>query len=207
MLLILHNYRRCPYCIRVRIVLQLLDIEHVIIEEPLRAWTMWMREHIEKPRVPVVHIEEDGKDDLIMPESNDINLYLDKHFGKGQLTPQADSPQYQEMLHWWNWCDTIFKPQIDNFKYGRDGVFDREANVQEMTILREMIAKLEWQLSQQPYLVGEQRTLADIAIIPFIRQIMRTRGGEFDFTGFPRVLQWANHILEEEWFDAIVMKK
>ena len=57
------------------------------------------------------------------------------------------------------------------------------------------------------YLIEERLTLADIAIIPFIRQTMRTREGEFDMTPYPRVLAWANGMLETLWFKDIMLKK
>ncbi len=57
------------------------------------------------------------------------------------------------------------------------------------------------------FLIEGRLTLADIAIIPFIRQIMRTREGEFDFASYPKVLAWTNGLVGTVWFQNVVIKK
>jgi len=36
---------------------------------------------------------------------------------------------------------------------------------------------------------------------------MRTRNGEFDFSSYPNVRVWSGRILEQDWFNDIVMAK
>lgn len=207
---ILHSYRRCPFCIRARIIFQLKGLEYEVIEEPLRKWTKWMqewsREHNERARVPVLQYFEDGKE-TVMPESNEIDLFLDALDGKPQYTPEAGSGAYREMMDWWSWCDKEMKPMIDLYKYGENKMWDKELNKIHTEELRKYVQRLEDHLKDRQYLVEERMTLADIAIIPFIRQIMRTRGGEFDFSSFPHVVSWADTILKTKWFENEVMKK
>ena len=196
---ILHNYRRCPFCIRVRIMLLLKGIQYESIEEPLRVWTGWMKEwseeHDERPRVPVLCI-----DGTPYPESNEINLMIDED---KTYTPEDT----ETMQKWFSWCDDILKPQIDLYKYGVNREFDVEANKEHERQLRELLQVLETELEEKNYLMEERLTVVDIAIIPFIRQIMRTRNGVFDFTPFPNIVRWANSVLETDWFRDVVMKK
>lgn len=211
MKLILHSYRRCPFCIRARVVLHLKGFSYEVVEEPLRKWTKWMQEwsHAcgERARVPVLqYIDAEGKEH-VLPESHDIDLFIDALDGKPKLTPERMSDAYTEMMWWWTWCDTELKPMIDLYKYGKDLKWDGESNEVYKKELEAYIQKLEDHLMTRKYLVEERRTLADISIIPFIRQIMRTREGEFDFSNFPHVVAWANTILETEWFQNEVMKK
>lgn len=206
MKLTLHDYRRCPFCIRTRITLHLKGVSYSRIHEPLREWTPWMIKHVEHPRVPVLHIQNSDGTETIMPESNKINLWLDAHVGPKTLTPD-DQEQYREMEEWWEWCAQEFKPMIDLYKYGENRVFDSEKHMTHTNELRDMLQKLEDSLGQKTNLLGKEMTLTDIAIIPFIRQIMRTRDGEFDFQDYPHVLQWAHQILGTEWFEDEVMSK
>lgn len=211
MKLILHSYRRCPFCIRSRIILRLKNLQFENVEEPLRKWTKWMQEWSERtgerPRVPVLQYFDEGGDETVMPESNEINFFLDQVDGKPQFTPEEGSVGWSEMKHWWNWCDQELKPMIDLYKYGKDRMWDRESSDAYMRELGGYIQKLEDHLKDKEYMVEDRLTLTDIAIIPFVRQIMRTRDGEFDFTPYPNVLSWANTILETEWFQNEVMKK
>lgn len=207
---ILHSYRRCPFCIRARIIFYLKGLEYEVIEEPLRKWTKWMQEwsekHNERARVPVLQYFNNGKE-TVMPESNEIDLFLDELDGNPAYTPQRGSASYSEMMQWWNWCDNEMKPVIDLYKYGKDRVWSRETNELHMQELCKYVRKLEDHLKEHAYLVEGRLTLADIAIIPFIRQIMRTREGEFDFSDFPHVTAWADTILKADWFEKEVMKK
>ncbi len=208
---ILHNYRRCPFCIRTRILLYLKRIEYDIVEEPLREWTPWMKEWAfrtgERTRVPVLrYVLEEGVE-KVMPESNEMNLFIDNSDGDPKFTPGIDSPGYSEMLEWWNWCDKKLKPMIDLYKYGVNLQFDPLIHPLHTEELQKLIQVLENHLQSRKFLIEERLTLADIAIIPFIRQIMRTREGEFDFTPYPKVLAWANQILQTDWFQNEIMKK
>jgi glutathione S-transferase len=211
MKLILHNYRRCPFCIRTRILLYLKGFEYEIIEEPLRVWTPWMKEWSERTgeraRVPVLRYVLEEEVEKVMPESNEMNLFVDSVDGNPKYTPQRESPAYREMQNWWNWCDNELKPMIDLYKYGLNLKFDPVIHPLHSAELQKLVLKLESHLMAHAYLVQERMTLADIAIIPFIRQIMRTREGEFDFRPYPRVLEWTNNVIETNWFKDVVMKK
>ncbi len=130
--IILHDYRRCPFCIRVRILLFLKKIDYEKIHEPLRIWTPWMRkvskEKKFKPSVPILRFFQGFwffKKEKIIRESNQINLFLDENFGKKEFTPEKNSDEYKKMIEWWSWCEE-FKKNIDLFKYGDDFNFDKE---------------------------------------------------------------------------------
>lgn len=211
MKLTLHSYRRCPFCIRTRILPCLKKIPYEIIEEPLRVWTPWMlgwsSASGERARVPVLRSVGDDGVEKVMSESNEMNLFIDALDGVPQYTPEKESVGYDEMLTWWKWCAEELKPMIDLYKYGVNLEFDTEAHVVHTVELKKLTAALEEHLTDRKYLVEERLTLADIAIIPFIRQIMRTREGEFDFTPYPKVLAWTNGIIETEWFKSVVMGK
>ena len=71
----------CPFCIRTRILFHLKKIPYEIVEEPLREWTPWMIEwsfaNNERSRVPVLrYVLEEGVE-KVMPESNEMNLFID----------------------------------------------------------------------------------------------------------------------------------
>ena len=211
MKLILHNYRRCPFCIRTRILLYLKNLEFEIVEEPLREWTPWMKKWSEdtneRARVPVLRVVHEDGTENVMPESNEMNLFIDSVDERPEFTPERSSEAYAEMLEWWKWCDDELKPMIDLYKYGANLKFDKEAHIFHTIQLQNLVQTLEDALQEKQYLIEERLTLADIALIPFIRQIMRTREGEFNFVQYPRVLAWTQNIVETDWFQDEVMRK
>ena len=82
MTFILHNYRRCPFCIRTRILLHLKNIPYEIVEEPLREWTPWMKEwafaNNERARVPVLRYVLDVGEKRMHGASQDLEQSLRK---------------------------------------------------------------------------------------------------------------------------------
>ena len=177
----------------------------------MRKWSKWLQDWSastgKKARVPILRYIGDDGVEHILPESSDINLFLDGVNGKPGFTPVAGSEAFIQMQEWITWHDTQMKPALDAFKYGENLQFDIIKNITHTKVLGEYMQKLEEHLEKNEYLVEERLTLADIAIIPFIRQIMRTRGGEFDFAPYPKVLAWTNVMIETDWFKNEVMKK
>jgi len=192
-------------------MMHLKGVPYEVVEEPLRAWTKWLQEWAEKngerPRVPLLRIVAEDGSETVIPESDDINIFLDTHHGSREYIPDEGTGEYQEMQTWLAWCADELKPMIDLYKYGEQLQFDPEKHIAHTAALRQRVEKLELQLTGHSFLVDERLTLADIAVIPFIRQIMRTREGEFDFTDFPKVEAWTRALIETEWFKEEVMKK
>ena len=192
-------------------MLHLKGLSYEIVEEPLREWTPWMKEwsfaHNERARVPVLRYVLDEGVEKVMPESNEMNLFLDLVDEQPKFTPVMGSVAYEDMQKWFEWCAKEFKPMIDLYKYGVNLTFDVEAHVFHTIELRKLVRKLEDTLKDEKYLIEDRLTLADIAIIPFVRQIMRTREGEFDFVPYPSVYAWTQSIIETNWFNDVVMQK
>lgn len=166
----------------------------------------WSFSNNERARVPVLRYVLEDKVEVVMPESNEMNVFLDAFDGNPTYTPQEEGV-YTEMKTWWMWCEKELKPMIDVYKYGENLKFNPEMHILHTTELQKRIQILEDRLSENSYLVGDRLSLADIAIIPFIRQIMRTREGEFNFALYPYVRVWANNIIETDWFQNVVMKR
>ena len=203
----LHDYRRCPFCIRVRMVIVLKALDCEIVPETLRDWSEWMQswsvKNNTRARVPVLENPETG---WTLAESNEITLWLDAlPSSHHALTPEKS--KLSEMRSWWRWCDERLKPAIDLYKYGPSRILDPSLTPAHEQSLTKLLHNCEHALSNQPYLLGKNLTLADIAIIPFIRQLMRTREGAFDFSPFPQLTRWAEGVLSADWFTDKVMRK
>lgn len=194
---VLHSYRRCPFAMRVRIVLELKKVDYSIVEERLGDWTDFLVQNVENPQVPI--LVHNGR---ILAESNDINLYLEKLFPEPALFPKDREGQERVRL-WWDWCDHLLKPSIDQFKYRDDKRFSQEGRVKVFRLL----GRLNGELESSGYLCGAGLTLADIAVIPFVRQISRVKVNPIDIHDFLWVKIWLSQVLDEDFFKDQVMKR
>lgn len=80
--LILYHYDWCPFCVRVRRVVERLGIsleERNIITH--REYRQELAQARGRATVPVLRIRNEGGEDEWMPESRDIIRYLEQRFG------------------------------------------------------------------------------------------------------------------------------
>ena len=70
----------------------------------------------------------------------------------------------------------------------------------------DQLRPIEDRLAQSPYLGGETRGFADIAIFPFVRQFANADRDWFDARDLPRVQCWLDGLVASDLFAAIMAK-
>ena len=73
----------------------------------------WSFQNNERSRVPVLRYVLGDVVEKVMPESNEMNLFIDTIDENPEFTPSPDTPAYGEMIRWWDWCKDELKPMID----------------------------------------------------------------------------------------------
>jgi glutathione S-transferase len=190
---ILYSFRRCPYAMRARMALLISGQRFEIREVVLRRKPEAMIAASAKATVPVMVLA----DGAVIDESIDIMRWaLLRHDPEGWLA--GDAPLIQTF-------DGRFKHHLDRTKYperhGSDPAAHRAAGLA-------MLDDLEQRLAAHPNLCRVQRTLADIAIMPFVRQFAAVDQSWFDRQAVPRVRQWlARHIASPLFDQAMVRLK
>jgi glutathione S-transferase len=113
---------------------------------------------------------EDG--DLILTESAAICLYLADRFPDARLAPPVGTPERPELYRWlMHLTNTVQTAQLRYFyphRYGTEGV--KEAADAE---LHEHHDRIDGRLAGREWLVGEERSVADLFLF------MLTRWGRF----------------------------
>ena len=100
--------------------------------------------------------------------------------------------------------DGIFKHHLDRYKYTtRYEGADREQHRSEAM---KFIEKLEARLKDAPFLTGETRGFADIAIFPFIRQFRIADQAWFDAAPIPKVQSWLKGLMSSNLFQSVMKK-
>lgn len=196
---ILYSFRRCPYAIRARLAIFSSCYQCQLREVILRDKPAAMIEASPKATVPVLIDEENN----IIDQSLDIMLHvLSINDPMGWL---ADEPnEQQKMLLLIDETETNFKPHLDLYKYANQS----ENPDPELHRSRafEFLNKLELRLSSNDYLFGRKLTLADFAILPFVRQFAQTDRVWFDAQHLPHLHPWLQEF-ENSDLRSNVMKK
>ena len=177
----LYSFRRCPYAMRARLALLVGGVPFAIREVTLRHKPAAMIAISPKATVPVL-LCADGR---VIDESIDI-----MRWSLGRSDPE----------HWLGGDDAVlidlfdrrFKHHLDRYKYadrhGADPLDHRAAGLGLLTVLEE-------RLSTAVNLCRATRSLADMAIMPFVRQFAAVDPDWFDAQPLPQVRRWlADHI-------------
>ncbi|MBR7890023.1 glutathione S-transferase [Marinomonas sp. A79] len=204
MLPILYSFRRCPYAIRARYSLALLEVPVRLREVVLKSKPEALLALGGRSSVPQL-IDPEGRR---YPESMDIIFWALSVSQKSDVTLSLwpDEPRTRKkMLTWINYNDRFFKHWLDRYKYA-----DRHPEHSEQyyrTKGEVLLARLENRLAKQHYLFGEEISIADVAIFPFIRQFAAVDQAWFDHSQYSKVRAWLTGFLQTECFTDVVMVK
>lgn len=192
---ILYSFRRCPYAIRARMAIFSANIVLEIREVDLKNKPAHLLEISPKGTVPVLQ--------LINGEVLEESLVI-MNWALNQADPEnwLNATDEAERLIQWN--DGEFKYYLDRYKYA-----DRYLeNTQEYYRQKasEFLFILDERLTSNRYLCGQQISIADVAIFPFIRQFASVDTEWWQHSSFQVVNRWLQGFIESELF-ALVMKQ
>jgi glutathione S-transferase len=190
---ILYSFRRCPYAMRARMALQISGQAVDIREVVLRAKPAAMLEASPKGTVPV----------LVLPDGQVIDQSLDiMRWALARHDPEHWLAGDDAMLIDRN--DGSFKHHLDRYKYPeRHGSDPLEHRAGGAAILTD----LEARLGEAGQLCGPTRTLADIALFPFIRQFAATDQLWFGAQPLPRLQAWLQGHLSSALFAEAMVRR
>ncbi|WP_095111450.1 glutathione S-transferase [Pseudomonas sp. Irchel 3H7] len=191
----LYSFRRCPYAMRARMALRYSGVPVEIIEVSLKAKPAAMLAISPKGTVPV--LDADGR---VIDESLEI-----MRWALAQNDPQdwllAGDSRIAELIEA---NDQVFKVHLNRYKYAE------RYPEQPMEIYRAegalYLQRLEELLEGREYLLGDHPSLADIALLPFVRQFAHVDREWFAQTPYVRLQAWLQRFLESELFTSIMKK-
>ncbi|HMB60658.1 MAG TPA: glutathione S-transferase [Xanthomonadales bacterium] len=195
---ILYTFRRCPYAIRARMALAYAGIEVESREVFLKNKPPSMLQASPKGTVPVLVLPGNK----VVDESYDVMCWaLEQNDPAGWFRPELQA-ETDALI---NENDFPFKRNLDRYKYadrypGQTAEQYREAG-------EAFLQKLQAQLVGQRFLFGENMTLADVALFPFIRQFAFVDKAWFDQSPYPDLQRWLEAFLESGLFLSVMKKK
>ncbi|MDN3399768.1 glutathione S-transferase [Psychrobacter sp. APC 3426] len=194
---LLYSFRRCPYAMRARLGILFAEQQVELREIVLKNKPPQMLAISPKGTVPVLQLI----DGTVVEESREI-----MEWALAQKDPQGLLEA--EVLYQANALidknDNEFKHWLDRYKYA-----DRHLEMtQEEYRLQgeEFLQILEELLINKPYLLGDKVTIADIGIMPFIRQFAHVDRDIFYSLPYPNLQHWLQNWLEHPIFLQVMTK-
>lgn len=175
-------------CQKPRWTADYLDIGHDWVEVDILNGGTQSEEFLSLNPVGQVPIAR-WPDGRVLPQSNAIMLYL----AEGSDLLPEDSFQRAQMNSWLFWEQYSHETSIAvrRFKKHYLKLPDSEIDPQLMVKGRRALGVMEMQLTWTDWLVGENLTCADIALVAYTR--VAHQGG-FDLAQFPNVERWVSRV-------------
>ena len=187
----LYSFRRSPYAMRARLGLLFAGLQVELREITLKNKPPQMLAISPKGTVPVLQL----LDGTVIEESREIMTWaLEQQDAQGLLASQT-LPQANALL---DKNDNEFKYWLDRYKYA-----DRHLDMSQAEYRQRgeaFLQMLEELLIKNPYLLGESITIADIGIMPFVRQFAHVNRKVFYDLPYPNLQRWLQDWLQHPLF-------
>ena len=187
----LYSFRRCPYAMRARLGILFAELQVELREITLKNKPPQMLAISPKGTVPVLQL----LDGTVIEESREIMIWA-----LAQQDPQG--LLHDAALHESNVLidknDNEFKHWLDRYKYA-----DRHLEMTQTEYRQKgevFLQLLEELLTKNPYLLGKGITLADIGIMPFVRQFAHVNRDVFYNLPYPNLQRWLQDWLQHPLF-------
>lgn len=194
---LLYSFRRCPYAIRARLALHHAGVVVELREVALRNKPAELLAISPAATVPVLQLA-DGRVLLhsldIMRwalQQRDPDDWLGRHDRLGELWVQRN--------------DDAFKPLLDRYKYApRHPLLSPQAH--RAAAMDAFVTPLEQTLRDRPWLAGARPGLADVALLPFVRQFAQVDPVWFQAQPMPALQHWLQTQLAGPAFSAVMAR-
>ena len=189
---ILYNFRRCPYAIRARLALLHAKVNVEIREVVLRNKPKEFLATSPSGTVPSLKLKN-----KVLDESLDIMKWA---LSQNDPIDLMDMPDYGFDLI--SECDGNFKKALDRTKYPNK--FPDTDPMESRDTAALFLYKLEKILS--PNLFGTNISMADLAILPFVRQFANIDQDWFYDQDWINLIKWVDNFKQSSEFNKIMTK-
>ena len=187
----LYSFRRCPYAMRARLGILFAELQVELREITLKNKPSQMLAISPKGTVPVLQLV----DGTVIEESREIMIWaLEQQDPQGLL----DAEVLQQANALIDKNDNEFKYWLDRYKYA-----DRHTDMTQTEYRQKgeiFLQVLEELLTKNPYLLGKTVTIADIGIMPFVRQFAHVDRDIFYSLPYPNLQRWLQDWLQHPFF-------
>jgi len=197
---ILYSYRRCPYAMRARMALHYAQVQVEIREISFNNKPLHMLQVSPKGTVPVLVLA----DELVVDESLEVMRWALAQQDSEDWLFSNNSGLQRQAFALIAENDGAFKQALDHYKYAVR--FPEHPPEFYRTQGEVFLQKLERLLDEKKYLLGQQRSIADVAIFPFVRQFSAVDSAWFGSVQYPALKRWLGDLVASELFLSVMQK-
>jgi glutathione S-transferase len=195
----LYSFRRCPYAMRARMALRYSGVAVDIVEVSLKAKPAEMLALSGKGTVPV--LSADGR---VIDESLDIMRWALAQNDPQDWLLKDDPDAAAQIAPLIEQNDQVFKVHLNRYKYAE------RYPEQPMEVYRGegevFLQRLDELLEGRDYLLASHPSLADVALMPFVRQFAHVDRDWFAQTQYRQLQDWLQRFLESDLFTGVMRK-
>lgn len=197
---ILYSLHRCPYAMRARMAILLAQQTVLLRDILMKNKPIEMLTASVKGTVPVLIFD----DQSVIDESLDIMIWALGKNDPQDLLYNNQSEALTEMKNLISRNDNEFVSNLKKYK-----VTARYHDIEEKFYRQKcelFIGELEQRLTEHAYIMGENPSLADFAILPFIRQFSRTNRQWYLQSPYPKLQRWLKSHIQSPLFGKVMTK-
>jgi glutathione S-transferase len=197
---ILYSLQHCPYAMRARMALllakQAVELRAIVLKN--KPTEMLIASP--KGTVPVLIVDQIS----VIDESIDIMIWALQRNDPQNLLYNDRAKILPAMLSLINRNDNEFKICLEKYKHAKR--YHDISKVHYRQQCENFILHLEQRLSSNNFFMGEKPSLADYAILPFIRQFSRVERKWFLQAPYPNLRWWVKRHIESKLFSKTMKK-
>ena len=197
---VLYSFRRCPYAMRARMGLKISGVTVHLREILLRSKPSALLQCSGKGTVPVLVLS----DGTVIDESRDVMVWALSINDPEQWLPKQNKALYDEINTLLDVNDFEFKNHLDHYKYADRFPEHPEAYYRAQG--EQFLLNLEERLNNYRFLIGDNVSLADIGIFPFIRQFANVDTDWFYQSQYRKLQNWLDELLQSQVFNTTMEK-
>lgn len=195
---VFYSFRRCPYAIRARLAIKASGVAVDLREVVLRRKPAALTEASKKATVPVLQLP----DGTVLDQSLAIMRWaLAVHDPHDWIRPD-DLEEAQRLV---DLNDGPFKQASDGYKYAPRGA-GPDAHRHRNDAVAIMLLPLNDRLAKRRFLLRDTPSLADMAIVPFMRQFAAVDRAWFDSLPFTPLRAWLQQLTDLQLFVSVMGK-
>jgi len=153
-----------------------------------------------KGTVPVLVLDQNN----VIDESLDIMIWALHQSDPNNLLYSHNPDIFPSMMNLINEHDNQFTNLLSQYKQAKRYHKDSESKDRQHCEL--FIISLEQRLNKHQFIMGDQTSLIDFAILPFIRQFAKVDRKWYLQAPYPKLQQWLNHHLQSRLFSKAMTK-
>jgi glutathione S-transferase len=198
---IIYSLRNCPYAIRARLAIYASGQQVHLRDLVLSDKPTEMLAVSPKGTVPVLVT----LDNAVIDESLSIMQWAFSQTDPNDYLHKSAPNALAEMRVMIERFDSEFKGHLEQYRCSKR--YHETSLLDDRQKCEPYLADLEKRLCQHQYLMSDKPSLADLALMPFVRQFARVERQWYLQSPYPKLRQWLNGYLQSRMFTKVMAQQ